>query len=253
MFWFCNFRIVMIAMSESFHCIYPGGRVPRFLFHCISSQKPAICLSQGEEVIPFQSEGTPRSPPSVANTQSRLEHLFQPLSPSTPWLLFSFLFFFIIHVRGSLERWVRVVCVGEGGWGRRRGQGGGEGIHLIPGSRCIYWRLITEQQSHHALDDFIIWFLGVGRAGEGSGTKTRGSCRTIVNTWGRDTLQLLSCGVAQFKYWISNGSWCTECDKHTCTHCVGDISVVSFWSRFFYPKILSLNDSLKETDGYFEL
>lgn len=72
-------------------------------------------------------------------------------------------------------------------WGRRadsgwRGQGGGEGIHLIPGSRCIYWRLITQQQSHHALDDFIIWFLGVGRVGGRSVTKTRGRRWTIVHT-----------------------------------------------------------------------
>ena len=39
---------------------------------------------------------------------------------------------------------MRVVGVGVGvGWGEAvvggwRGQGGGEGIHLIPGSRCIY-------------------------------------------------------------------------------------------------------------------
>lgn len=96
------------------------------------------------------------------------------------------------------------------GWGDRRGggggggQGGGEGIHLIPGSRCIYWRLITEQQSHHALDDFIIWFLGGGGERRGcvagwggrecgggarSGTKARGRCWSTVEHGAQNKVQ----------------------------------------------------------------
>lgn len=108
---------------------------------------------------------------------------------------------------------MRGVC--WGGWpggNRGGGQGGGEGTHLIPGSRCIYWRLITTQQSHHALDDFIIWFLGVGRVvGGRSGTKARGRCRTQEHA---------QCARRGFDL----GFWMV---------CAGDISENRTWPRYW--------------------
>lgn len=143
---------------------------------CYSPRPPNPHTTTAHPHLPTHHHPS-RSLPSVAKAQSRF--IPAPLCLN-PWLLFSF-FFFIIHVKGSLQRWVRVVCVGGGwGWGGWRGQGGGEGIHLIPGSRCIYWRLITEQQSHHALDDFIIWFLGVGRVGRDQGQKQEGDAQGLL-------------------------------------------------------------------------
>lgn len=60
----------------------------------------------------------PPVPPHKVTTISRQLSIrvwtFVPasLSPSTLGLLFSFLFFFIIHVKRSLERWVRVGVLG---------------------------------------------------------------------------------------------------------------------------------------------
>lgn len=133
--------------------------------------------------------GTTRGPPKVTHHQSPTLNPGWNIcsSPSFPQPLADVFFSFFFHKFMSDDLWrdERGWCVL--GWGREvggrwRGQGGGEGIHLIPGSRCIYWRLITQQQSHHALDDFIIWFLGVREGGERSGTKAIGRCWTIVNT-----------------------------------------------------------------------
>lgn len=87
---------------------------------------------------PASARGTPRSPPSVANTQSWLEHLFQPLAPSPLGCCFLSFFFHNSCQKISGEMSEAGVCWGRRGGGGWRGRGGGEGIHLIPGSRCIY-------------------------------------------------------------------------------------------------------------------
>lgn len=138
-------------------------------------------------------------------TQSRIFFFIPaPLCLPQPSALVFFgpIFCFIIHVKVSLQR-ERDGVGGDRRGGGGGGQGGGEGIHLIPGSRCIYWRLITEQQSHHALDDFIIWFLGGGGrrgcvagcggrrvcGGARSGTKARGRCWRTVEHGAQNKVQ----------------------------------------------------------------
>lgn len=110
MFWCCNF-ITFIRYED---VVTIWKTVNSSILPILNIRlSHAIRLSH-RKVIPLQPESPTRSPPSVASARSRLEHLFQPLSPSNLGCCF-LSFFFIIHVKGSLERWVRVGCVGGGG------------------------------------------------------------------------------------------------------------------------------------------